>query len=150
MLRSSCLGMINAPDLMAVALETAVALVALVMARKCVSAGRWLPFHERGAKASWDSLAAPVQQVVLTLLRLTGFGFLVVGLLLLAGAVAVRLAADDFARLTPPGVAVVYCAGLSWANLRLHRATGAPTPWRGALAAAFLLVAAIVLLAVRR
>jgi hypothetical protein len=134
----------------AVALEIAVAAIAFVMANKCLGAKRWLAFHEKGASTTWDSLSDPMKVVTLTLLRQTGFAFLSCGVWLTLGAVAVVCGADRFATLAPPAAGFVFCFGLFWANLILHRKTQAPTPWQRSLVAAALLAAAGGLLAFGR
>ena len=42
-----------------------------------------------------------------------------------------------------PCIALTYCLGIFWSTYRLHQATRTPTPWKGSLAAAALLLAAM-------
>lgn len=43
-----------------------------------------------------------------------------------------------------PLVSLVFCMGLYGVNLRLHRRTGARTPWRGSLYAAIAIAVGLV------
>jgi hypothetical protein len=61
-----------------------VAAVCLVMARKSILARRIIPFHEAAAGKPWEDMEEPLKQVILTFTRTTGFGFLAVGLLIIA------------------------------------------------------------------
>lgn len=122
--------------------------IALLMARKSLSSGRLLPFHETASGVDWDSLAPGMRSVLLALLKSTGLGFLVVGM------VTVLLSALETRRVLRMGswdplvvslgaiLPLIFCLGLARINYRLMRETGARTPWKGSLyAAAALLVA---------
>src|SRR5208283_1191402 len=49
---------------------------------------RIIPFHEAATGKPWEDMEEPLRQVILTLTRTTGFGFLAVGLLLIATCAA--------------------------------------------------------------
>jgi hypothetical protein len=127
------------------ALYFLVGLISLVMAFKSLSSTRFLPFHEAASGKSWDTLDKPLQGVIVALLRVGGLGFLVVGLLLLIFPIVNIYLHDPFAAFAIPGAALVYCIGLFGANFSLYKQTGAETPWKGALAAAAIMCAGIVI-----
>ncbi|HMD68193.1 MAG TPA: hypothetical protein VKF42_04880 [Chitinivibrionales bacterium] len=128
-----------------VALYFVVGLISLVMAFKSLFARKFLPFHESAAKKSWNDLDKPLQSVVITLLRISGLGFLVVGLVLIVFPIVNIYLHDIFAAFAIPGAALVYCIGLFRANFNLYKQTGTETPWKGSLAAAGALVIGIIL-----
>jgi hypothetical protein len=120
-----------------------VAVVCLVMARKSILARRIIPFHEAAAGKPWEDMEEPLRQVILTLTRTTGFGFLAVGLLLIATCAAAPGHPGAVLKYGSPCIALTYCLGIFWSTYRLHQATRTPTPWKGSLAAAALLLAAM-------
>jgi hypothetical protein len=120
-----------------------VAVVCLVMARKSILARRIIPFHETAAGKPWEDMEEPLRQVVLTLTRTTGFGFLAVGLLLIATCAAAPGHPGAVLKYGSPGIALTYCLGIFWSTYRLYQATRTPTPWKSSLAAAVLLLAAM-------
>ena len=75
--------------------------------------------------------------------RTTGFGFLAVGLLLIATCAAAPGHPGAVLKFGSPCIALTYCLGIFWSTYRLHQATRTPTPWKGSLAAAALLLAAM-------
>jgi hypothetical protein len=119
------------------AVWTGVALLAFVMARNGLAAGRLLPFHERASGRDWEALSAAERAVALALTRSLGLGFLITGLALLAAAGEVLLGAAGLAAALA-GLAVVFTVGLAVINHRLQAAVGTPTPWKGSLYAATL------------
>ena len=128
-----------------VALYFVVGLISLVMAQKSLLSKKLLPFHEAAAGKSWDAIDKPLQGVIIALLRVGGLGFLVVGLLLLIFPIVNIQNHGRFTMFAVPVIALLYCCGLFWANYRLYKQTGASTPWKGALAAAAIVCAAIVI-----
>ena len=121
-----------------------VAVIALVMALESIRAGRFLRFHEAAAAQPWDALGAGVQAVILSLLRLSGLGFLIVALQLAIVAVAGNFDPGLVVTLALPLLSLLFCAGLCAINLRLHRRTGAGTPWRGSLYATIAVAVGLV------
>jgi hypothetical protein len=126
-------------------LYLAVGVVSLLMAWKSIVAHRFLPFHEAAAGKEWEDIDQRLQAVFIALLRISGFGFLVVGLMLLLIPLIALHSQDLFVRLALPMLSILYSVGLGLANYRLHLTTGARTPWRGSLyAAAVIALAAAV------
>jgi len=104
---------------------------------------RIIRFHEAAAGKPWEDMEEPLRQVILTLTRTTGFGFLAVGLLLIATCAAAPGHPGAVLKYGSPCIALTYCLGIFWSTYRLHQATRTPTPWKGSLAAAALLLAAM-------
>lgn len=127
-------------EMVPVILYLMVGAFSLVMAYKCIFSKKFITFHEKAAGKPWEDIDGNLQAVILTLMRVSGFGFLMVALMLLGAPMVNHYRPDVFLRFGIPMMAVVYCSGLFWANYRLHQKTGASTPWKGALLAIVLLV----------
>ena len=122
-----------------------VGIVSLVMAYESLRAPEFLSFHRAAAGEPWNAIADDLQAVIITLLRLSGLGFFVVGLQLLVVAVAGSLSPDPVVSLVLPSLSLLFCAGLCVINYRLHRQTSTRTPWKGSLYAAVAVAVALVL-----
>jgi uncharacterized membrane protein HdeD (DUF308 family) len=83
--------------------------------------------------------------VILALMRVSGLGFLVIGLLLLIFPFVNYFIQDEFIKYSIPIVAAVFCFGLFLINYYLHKQTNSETPWRGSLIAAIGILLGIVL-----
>jgi len=133
--------------LLPAALSLPVALVSLRMALKGLSTPTWLPFHEAAAGTNWKGLSPNLRSLLLFQVRLVGLGFLVQFLLLVTLPIYLAWRPDRVVGGIALGVGTVYCIGLGVLTRRLHRETGAGTPWKGSLAAAGVLALATVLAA---
>jgi hypothetical protein len=131
--------------LLPAALALLVGLVSLRMAWKGLSAREWLPFHATAAGAEWRSLTPRLRSVLLFLVRIGGLGFLIQFLLLAAVPASLVWGPDPQFVLLVLGSGSLYCVGLALLNRRLHRETGAVTPWKASLAAAGVLALAALL-----
>jgi hypothetical protein len=119
--------------LLPAALSLPVALVSLRMAVKGLSTSTWLPFHEGAAGTAWEGLV--------------GMGFLAQFLLLTTLPIHLAWRPDPLVETVVVGVGTGDCIGLGVLTRRLHRETGAATPWKGSFAAAGALALATVLAA---
>jgi hypothetical protein len=126
-----------------VGLYIIVALVSLLMAAKSLFSIRFLPFQEQAAGMSWESVESRLQCLVLSLMKVSGLGFLVVGTLLIFASVATLMSDDHILRYFAPSMSFVFCLGLSFINHQLSVKTSAKTPWKGSLYAAILLLVGI-------
>ena len=120
-------------------------LISLVMAFKSLFAGTYLPFHENAAGRSWDEIEKPLQEVILSLLRLGGLGFLTVAVLLMLFPVAEHFIPNVVFRYAVPATAFIFCLGLFANNYILHRKTRAETPWKGSLYALIVIAAGLAI-----
>jgi hypothetical protein len=143
----SCASLIR---LVPTGLALLVGLVSLRMAVKGLSAREWLPFHAAVAGTGWDSLSPRLRTLVLFLVRLGGLGFLLQFLLLATLPLYFAWHPDLAVRLVVLCGAMAYCIGLGILTHRVHRETGAGTPWRESFGAAGLLAPAAVLSVVTR
>lgn len=133
----------------ATCLYAIVGIIALVMALKSLRAREFLPFHEAAAAQSWSELGAGLQAVILSLLRLSGLGFLIVAVQLGVVAIAGNFHGGLVVTWALPILSLLFCAGLCAVNLRLHRRTGAQTPWRGSLYAAMAIAVGLIVSSLR-
>jgi hypothetical protein len=119
-----------------------VGVVALMMARRGLTATSLLPFHQAAAGRPWAELSTGQQFVATALTRSLGLGFLTAGLALLVACVT-AVAHQDVATYSLAAIALVFCGGLAVINRRLQLATDAGTPWKQSLyAVAAIIVAA--------
>ncbi len=123
--------------------------VSLTMAVKNLRAKEFLPFHAGISGTQWEELDPGTQAVVTALMRVSGLGFLTVGILLVICPVLLLQFPGSVPVLLIPALGVVYCSGLAWYNYRLFKAAGRATPWKRSLAAAGMLLAGILLALLR-
>jgi hypothetical protein len=121
-----------------------VGVICLVMAYKLFFSKQYLPFHKEASGQAWDNIDKPLQYVILTVLRISGLGFLVVGLLLIIFPFVNYFRPDTFVKYSIPVIALIYCIGLFLFNYYLYKKTGANTPWVGSIVAMAIIVIGIV------
>ena len=122
-----------------------VGVISLVMAKKCLFSKEFLSFHEKAVGTSLGELDQKVQNVILALMRTTGLGFLIMGLLLVVFPVINYFKSNAIIRFGIPFVCVIYCFGLFLANYQLHKKSGVETPWKGSLIAVVIIAAGITI-----
>jgi hypothetical protein len=120
-------------------------MVCLVMAYKCIFSSRYLPFHEEAAGRSWESIEKPLQDVIITILRISGMGFFIVFLLLTIFPVVNCFKKDPFIRFSIPAISIIFCFGLFLFNFQLYWKTKARTPWTGSLFAIIIILIGLIL-----
>jgi hypothetical protein len=128
-----------------IALYFIVGIVSLSMAIKTIHSTKYLPFHEKAADTSWDEIENPLQVVILTFLRLTGLGFLIIAILLMVCPVVNYFVPNVFYKYSIPVTGFIYCTGLFIINYSLYRKTKAVTPWKGSLSAMVIITAGIII-----
>jgi hypothetical protein len=122
-----------------------VALIALRMAVKGLGAREWLPFHGAAAGVPWSAVEPRLRSLLLFFVRLGALGFLVVLLALVGLGALAAWRGEPLVGAAGLALGCVWCLGLGVVNHALHHATGAGTPWRGALlAGAWLGIATLV------
>ncbi len=122
-----------------------VGVISMVMAVKNLFSTKFLPFHEKAANKPWDEIDNPLKQVILTLLRLAGLGFLIISILLLVFPIMNYFIPNNFYKYSIPVIALIYCTGLFAINYSLYRKTKADTPWKGSLYAMLAIIAGIII-----
>lgn len=138
----------NVLEILSVAVEFLVGLICLFMAFKTITAKKFLPFHEQANGGSWETVNPQLQSVILTILKISGLGFMIVGLLLIIFPAAGYLLATPFIRYEAPVLGFIYSVGLYLFNYKLFQKTNAATPWKASLVSAALLLVGITLAAI--
>ncbi len=122
-----------------------VGVISLVMALKSFSSEKFMPFHEQAANKKWDEIDDQLKPVILSILRLSGLGFLVMALLMIICPVVNYFINSLFYKYAIPIIALIFCTGLFINNFLLCRKTKADTPWKGSLYAVFIIIAGIII-----
>jgi hypothetical protein len=117
-----------------------VGLICLLMAYKSMFSKKFLPFHEEAVGKSWESIDKPLQNVILTILRISGLGFFIVSLFLVVFPSINYFRPDPAFKYSTPIISSIYCFGLFLFNFLLFKKTKAKTPWIGSLIALFLIL----------
>ena len=131
-------------SIISVALYIVVGIICVVMAYKSLFSKKYLPFHEEAAGEPWENLSKPLQYVILTILRVSGLGFLVVGLILIIFPPVNYFRPDTLVKYSIPVIALIYCLGLFLFNYYLYKKTGANTPWISSIIAMVIISIGIV------
>jgi hypothetical protein len=122
-----------------------VGLISMIMAYKNLFSDRLLPFHEKAANKKWEEIDSSLKLVILTFMRITGLGFLIVSILLLVFPIVNYFVQNKFYEYFIPVLALIFCFGLFLINFTLYRKTKANTPWKGSLYAVFAIIAGIII-----
>jgi hypothetical protein len=120
-------------------------IICFVMAFKSMLAKKFLPFQEEASGTKWEKLKEPLRHTMLTMLRISGLGFLIVGLCLTVFPPVNYFVYDGFIRLAVPALSSMFCLGLFWFNYDLYKKTGASTPWKNSLIAMFVIMAGMAI-----
>ena len=122
-----------------------VGVISLIMAYKSLFAKKYLAFHEKAAAIEWTQLDVRLQYVILTLIKISGLGFLVTALLLLIFPIVNYFVQDEFVRYSIPVLAFIFCSGLFIINYFLYKQSKSKTPWKGSLFAMIAIIAGVIL-----
>jgi len=122
-----------------------IGLISMVMAYKNLFSDKFLPFHEKAANKKWEEIDSSLKLVILTFMRLTGLGFLIVSILLLVFPIVNYFVQNKFYEYFIPVLALIFCFGLFLINYSLYRKTEANTPWKGSLYAVFVIIMGIII-----
>jgi hypothetical protein len=125
--------MIHIPALLSLVIYLILGIICLIMALKTIITKKFLPFHEKAAGKDWQTIDLPLQQVIITLLRITGIGFLTVFLFLFSFPIMNYLKPATELKFLIPIIPFIFCLGLFVFNYSLFKKTNVKTPWRGAL-----------------
>ena len=112
--------MVSILQIASIALFFIVGVICLSMAYTTTFSKKYLPFHEQGAGMKWEEHGPGLQATILTLLQLSGLGFLVVGLMIVALPILNRFDHSLVLAVSVPILALVFCVGLAYfqANCR--------------------------------
>jgi hypothetical protein len=121
-----------------------IGIICFVMAYKCMFAKEFLPFHQEAAGKSWNEIDKTIQKVIITILRISGLGFLIMFLLLTSLSIVNFFKDDPFIKMMIPIISIVFCTGLFIFNFLLFKDTNAKTPWKGSLIILIVLVICLI------
>ena len=128
-----------------VCLYMIVGVISLTMAYKNIFANRIIPFQEQAAGKSWNDIEKGVQFVIITLMKVSGLGFLVIALLLMIFPVVNYFDNNSFVQYVIPVISLLYCFGLFLFNYHLYIQTKVSTPWKRSLYAAIIISVGLIL-----
>ena len=131
--------------LLSIVLYGIIGIVAMIMAMKCLFARKFIPFHGKAAGILWEELPKTLQSVIIALNKAAGLGFLLTGMLLLAGPSLNYFRKEMMITIAIPLFSLIFCMGLFVINLRLYQDTKSATPRTGSLIACLIVLTAAVL-----
>jgi hypothetical protein len=120
-------------------------IVSLLMAYKNLFSAKFLPFHEKATGRSWNEIDYPLKQIILSLMRISGLGFLLISIILIVCPVVNYLIPNMFYKYFVPVLALIFSTGLFIINFVLYKKTKAITPWKGSLYAALIILLGIII-----
>jgi ABC-type multidrug transport system permease subunit len=115
------------------------------MAYKSIFSKKFLPFHEEAAGLSWDSIDKRLQNVIITILRISGLGFFIIFLFLSVFSIINYFKPDPLIKFSIPVISLIYCFGLFLFNFLLFKQTKARTPWIGSIIAMIMILSGFVI-----
>jgi hypothetical protein len=127
------------------ALYFLVGIVSLIMALKSFFSKKILPFQEKAAGKVWDKIENPIKILMLFFLRMSGLGFLVISVLLIAFSIINLLNPVMIYEYLIPVIALIYTFGLFINNYFLFKFTKAGTPWKESLYVMLILITGIII-----
>jgi hypothetical protein len=128
-----------------VILNLLVGFISFKMAIKCLLNKKFLPFHEKAAGKLWDEIEYFLQELILSIIRITGLGFLIISLLLIICPVVNYFVPNMFYGYLIPIIALIFSVGLFIINLNLSMKSKANTPWKGSLYASVVILISIII-----
>ena len=122
-----------------------IGIVSLIMAYKNIFSKKFISFHQQTAGKSLNDLDEGLQMVIISLMRVSGLGFLIVALLLIVFPVINYFGNNLLIRFSIPALSFVFCFGLFIVNFQLYKRTKVKTPWKGALASSSIIAANLLI-----
>jgi len=132
-------------NFISIGLYTLVGVISLVMAYKSICSKQFIPFHKKAVGKTLDSYDKPIQYVILALMKVSGLGFIIIGLLLLIFPILYNRSTDYFLKYSIPIISSIFCLGLFIINLKLSILTKSKTPWKGSLLALLMIIIGIII-----
>ncbi len=122
-----------------------VGVIRLIMAVKNIFAKSFLPFHKKSSNIPWNIIEDPLKIVILSLMRLSGFGFLIIFVLLIIFTGINFYTQNNIYKYAIPVIALIYCVGLFLNNYVLYKKTKANAQWKGSIWTIAILIVGILL-----
>jgi hypothetical protein len=119
--------------------------ISLIMALKSIFSKKFLPFHEMAYGRPWEDIEKNLQYVIITLLKISGLGFLTVALLLLSFPIFNYFIPNLYCKYAIPLIALLFCTGLFIFNIKLFKKTKAHTPWKNSLYVMIVIIIGIII-----
>ena len=119
--------------------------ISLLMAVKLLLSKKYLPFHEEASGKPWEEIDGNLRHLILSLMKVSGLGFLIVSILLFIFPVYNYFRPHIFIKYAVPLIALLFCTGLFVTSFILFKQTNAKTPWKKSLIALAVLLLAIIL-----
>ncbi|VVB61054.1 Uncharacterised protein [uncultured archaeon] len=135
-------------NIISIILYMFVGIICIIMAYKSIFTKKFLPFHEDASRISWEYIDKPLQLVILTILKISGLGFFIVGLLLVIFPIVNYVLSDYFVQYAIPIISLLYCFGIFIFNYNLHKKTEANTPWKATLIALLIIIIGLIISAI--
>lgn len=118
----------------------------LSLAIRFLSTKEFFPYHEEASQLKWIDVDSKLKLVILAILRVGGMGF--IALALSQALACVFLFLDTLKNLVYIMLSLnfIYWIGIFFITYKVHRTTGANTPWKNSIMTLlFILIGFIVL-----
>lgn len=132
-------------NIVSIVIFVLVGVISLSMAYKNIFSKQFIPFHENAAGQRLTELNEGLQSVIIALMRISGLGFFVVGVLLILFPAANYYYQNKFIGYAVPVISFIYCFGLFIYNYQLQNKTNVKTPWQKSLGAAIAVLIGLVI-----
>jgi len=121
-----------------------IAVVSAVLGSTYLVRDEFMPYHAEALKTDWGALDAPLQTLLLALMRVAGAGWLALALAIAALLAFAFSSRRIWARVTLPVLILIFYIPVLSVTLWVSSETGADVPWYGnAMAVAATLVAIV-------
>lgn len=121
-----------------------VGLICIAMAKGSLFSNQLLPFYEKAINKTWNEIEKNTQYLILSFVRFIGFGFLVIGLLLLSYPFIMFFYPNIIYKYVIPGLSLVFLAGLLYSHFYLYKMTKSATHWKESVSVIVLLGIGII------
>ena len=111
----------------------------------CLSASKFLPYHQEIAGVSWERMEAGVQTLLLSFCKMDGALMLTTAALMAALSFILFRRGEEWARWLTSSVGLLVLIPAALVSLSLAISTGAATPWPGHAIAILLLIVGFLL-----
>ena len=103
----------------------------------------FFPYHAEVTNLKWSDVPNEFRILIIALMRMAGFGILVISLLLLGASVFNFWDSSSIIKFSIPVVGLVFWSGSFTVTFGVFQKTKANTPWQGSLLCVVLLVFSI-------
>lgn len=122
-----------------------VGLISLKMAWKNMSSKRLISFNEKISNTPWDEVDENLRRVILSMMKIIGVGFLIVGMMLFMEPIVLYFTSSLYMRSILPILSITFSFGLLFINYNLQQKTDRNTPWKLSLVSVIMLITGLIL-----